>query len=39
MGVQKRLREQSKDFYTVNFDALVNQWDKCINVGGRYVEE
>jgi hypothetical protein len=33
--VRKRLRQQSKDFYTAGFDALV----KCISVGGEYVEE
>jgi hypothetical protein len=26
-----------KNFYAVGFDALVKRWDKCINVGGRYV--
>jgi hypothetical protein len=31
--------EQSKDFYAAGFDALVKRWDKCINVGGRYVEK
>jgi hypothetical protein len=33
------LRQQSKDFYAAGFDALVKQWDKCIDVGGRYVEK
>jgi hypothetical protein len=33
------LRQHSKDFYTVGFDALVKRWDKCINVGGGYVEK
>jgi hypothetical protein len=28
-----------KDFYAVSFDALVKQWDKCINVGGGCVEK
>jgi hypothetical protein len=37
--VQKWLRQQSKDFYTAGFDALVKRWNKCINVGGRYVEK
>jgi hypothetical protein len=27
------------DFCAADFDALVKQWDKCINVGGRYVEK
>jgi hypothetical protein len=39
MEVQKLLRQQSKDFYAVGFDTLVKQWDKCINVGGGYVEK
>jgi hypothetical protein len=34
MEVLKWLRQQSKDFYAVDFDALVKQWDKCIDVGG-----
>jgi hypothetical protein len=36
--VRKWLR-QSKDFYAAGFDALVNPWDKYINVGGGYVEK
>jgi hypothetical protein len=36
--VQKWLRQQSKNFYAAGFDALVKRWDKCINVGGGYVE-
>jgi hypothetical protein len=36
--MRKWLRLQSKDFDAVGFDALVSRWDKCINVGGRYVE-
>jgi hypothetical protein len=39
MEVWKWLRQQSKDFYAAAFDALVKQWDKCINVGGRYVKK
>jgi hypothetical protein len=40
MEAQKWLRQQSKDFYAVGFDALVKRWGKCIiNVGGRYVEK
>jgi hypothetical protein len=39
MEVQKSLRQQSKDFYAAGFDGLVKQWDKCINVGGGYVEK
>jgi hypothetical protein len=36
---RKWLRQQSKDFYAAGFDALVKRGDKCINVGGGYVEE
>jgi hypothetical protein len=36
--VRKWLRQQSKDFNAVTFDVLVKQWDKCINVGRRYVK-
>jgi hypothetical protein len=28
-----------KNFYVRDFDALVKRWDKCINVGGGYVEK
>jgi hypothetical protein len=31
--VWKWFRQQSKDFYAVSFEALVKQWDKCMNVG------
>jgi hypothetical protein len=37
--VRKWLRQGSKDFYTAGFDALVKRWDKCISVGGGYVEK
>jgi hypothetical protein len=37
--VRKWLRQQSKDFYAAGLDALVKQWDKFINVGGRSVEK
>jgi hypothetical protein len=37
--IWKWLRQQSKDFYAVGFDALVKRWDKCIKVGGGYVEK
>jgi hypothetical protein len=36
---QKCLKQQSEDFYAVGFDALVKRWDKCINVGGGYVDK
>jgi histone-lysine N-methyltransferase SETMAR len=32
-------RQQSKDFYAASLDVLVKLWDKCINVGGAYVEK
>jgi hypothetical protein len=34
----KWLRQQSKDFYTAGFEALVKRW-KCISVGGGYIEK
>jgi hypothetical protein len=37
--VLKWLRQQSKDFYAADFDALIKRWDKCTNVGGGYVEK
>jgi hypothetical protein len=37
--VRKWRRQQSKDFCTADFDALVKRWDKCISVGGGYVEK
>jgi hypothetical protein len=37
--VQEWPRQQSKYFYAVGFDALVKRWDKCVNVGGGYVEK
>jgi hypothetical protein len=37
--VRKRLKQQSKDFYAAGFDGLVKRRDKCISVGGVYVEE
>jgi hypothetical protein len=36
---RKWLRQQSKKFCAAGFDALVKQWDKCINVGGGYVKK
>jgi hypothetical protein len=36
--VRKCLEQQPKDFYAAGFDALVKRWDKCISVGGGYVE-
>jgi hypothetical protein len=37
--VRKWLRQRSKYFYTTGSDALIKRWDKCINVGGGYVEK
>jgi hypothetical protein len=37
--VWKWLRQQSKDYYAVGFEALVKRWDKCINVDGGYIEK
>jgi hypothetical protein len=37
--VRKWLRQQSNDFYAASFDALLKQWDKCINVAGGYVKK
>jgi hypothetical protein len=28
-----------KRLYAAGFDVLVKRWDKCINVGGGYVEK
>jgi hypothetical protein len=36
--VRKWLKQQSKDFYAAGFDTVVKRRDKCINVGGGYVE-
>jgi hypothetical protein len=36
---RKWLGQESKDFYAAGFDAPVKRWDKCINVGGGYVEK
>jgi hypothetical protein len=37
--MRKWLRQQSEDFYTSGFDALVKRWNKYISVGGGYVEK
>jgi hypothetical protein len=37
--VRKWLRQEPKDFYAAGFDVLVKRWDKCIDVGGGYVEK
>jgi hypothetical protein len=37
--VRKWLRQQPKDFCAASFDALIKRRDKCISVGGGYVEK
>jgi hypothetical protein len=37
--VRTWLRQPSKDFYVASFDALVKRSDKCISVGGGYIEK
>jgi hypothetical protein len=37
--VRKWLRQQSKGFYAVGFDAPVKQWNKYVNVGRGHVEK
>jgi hypothetical protein len=37
--VRKWLRHKSKDLYAAGFDARLKRWDKCVNVGGGYVEK
>jgi hypothetical protein len=37
--MRKWMRQQSKDFFAAGFEALVKRWDKCINVGGGYVQK
>ena len=32
-------RKQSPDFYAMGIGSLIPRWDKCINVGGNYVEK
>jgi hypothetical protein len=39
MEVQKCLRQHSKEFYAVGFDALIIQCDNCVNVGEGYVKK
>jgi hypothetical protein len=33
------LKGPSLEFFAEVFDKLVQRWDKCINVGGNYVEK
>jgi hypothetical protein len=37
--MRKWLKQQSKHFCVAGSDVVVQQWDKCINVGGGYVEK
>jgi hypothetical protein len=37
--MQKWLRQKSKGFNAAGFDALVKQWNKCIDVDGGYIEK
>jgi hypothetical protein len=37
--VRKWLSQESENSYITGFDALVKRWDKCIRVGGGYVEK
>jgi hypothetical protein len=37
--VRKWLGQQSENFCAAGFEALVKRWDKCISVGGGYVEK
>jgi hypothetical protein len=39
MEVRKWMRQQTKHFCAVGFNAPVKQWDKCVSVGGGYVEK
>ncbi|GBN09756.1 hypothetical protein AVEN_58656-1 [Araneus ventricosus] len=33
------MRQQPKEFYAAGIGALIKRWDKCINIGGDYVEK
>lgn len=37
--VHEWLRQQGKEFFTTGIRKLVEQWDKCLNVGGNYIEK
>jgi histone-lysine N-methyltransferase SETMAR len=37
--VEAAVRTRDTDFYQQGFFELVKRWDKCINVGGDYVEK
>jgi histone-lysine N-methyltransferase SETMAR len=38
-AVQTFIHTQDTDFYQQGFFKLVKRWDKCMNVGGNYVEK
>ncbi|GBN59125.1 hypothetical protein AVEN_102028-1 [Araneus ventricosus] len=33
------MRQQPKEFYAAGIGALIKRWDKCINIGGDYIEK
>ncbi|GBN12898.1 hypothetical protein AVEN_50375-1 [Araneus ventricosus] len=33
------MRQQPKELYAAGTGALIKRWDKCINIGGDYVEK
>ncbi|GBN98543.1 hypothetical protein AVEN_11553-1 [Araneus ventricosus] len=33
------MRQQPKEFYAAGIGVLIKRWDKCINVGGDYVNK
>ncbi|GBN55262.1 hypothetical protein AVEN_184273-1, partial [Araneus ventricosus] len=33
------LRQQPKESYAAGIGALTKRWDKCVNIGGDYVEK
>jgi histone-lysine N-methyltransferase SETMAR len=37
--VKMWFRKQSTQFYAAGLGGLIKRWDKCINVGGNYVEK
>lgn len=36
--VSQWLNEQAAEFYSVGIEKLFHRYDKCLNVGGNYVE-
>jgi hypothetical protein len=39
MEVWKWLRQHSDSYFAAGFVTLIQRWDKCISVGGGYVEK